>query len=120
MLYFKLMNAQELSSKVNEAINLWAKCGDKLVIAIDGYTGVGKTTLLNNLVNLNPDIIAVNWTTLFYREKFFLVNLRKQKTSLKYLKWKFAITKNWKIFCRILEIQILFIKCTPMTVFLEK
>lgn len=54
------MNQEELSEKANEAINAWASDSDKLIIAIDGYTGVGKTTLLDNLVKLNPDILAVN------------------------------------------------------------
>lgn len=54
------MTQQELSQQCNEAIITWAKGVPKLVVAIDGYTGIGKTTLLNSLVILNPDIIAVN------------------------------------------------------------
>lgn len=55
------MNQEELSIKVNEVIALWAyERTSKLVVAIDGYTGIGKTTLLNNLTKLNSDIIAVN------------------------------------------------------------
>lgn len=54
------MTPQEVAKKANEAITLWAKEKDKLVVAIDGYTGIGKTTLLNNLANLNPDVLPVN------------------------------------------------------------
>lgn len=54
------MNLQELSEKANKAITLWAKDADKIVVAIDGYTGIGKTTLLLNLAKLNPDIIPVH------------------------------------------------------------
>jgi len=54
------MNQQELSEKANKAITLWASGLDKLIVAIDGYTGIGKTTLLDNLVKLNPDILAVH------------------------------------------------------------
>ncbi len=54
------MTPQELAQKCNEAITIWAKEKPKLVVAIDGYTGIGKTTLLNSLVILNSDIIAVN------------------------------------------------------------
>jgi len=48
------------TQQVNKIIVGWAKEKSKLVVAIDGYTGIGKTTLLNNLVELNPDIVAVN------------------------------------------------------------
>jgi uridine kinase len=55
------MNQEELSKKANDAITNWSKKNpDKLVVAIDGYTGIGKTTLLNNLAKINPNIIAVN------------------------------------------------------------
>ena len=48
---------QQASEKIKE----WAKGTDKLVVGIDGYAGVGKTTLLDNLVKLNPDIVPVHW-----------------------------------------------------------
>ncbi len=54
------MNPEELAEKVNKAITNWSKNQDKLVVAIDGYTGIGKTTLLNNLLSINPDILAVH------------------------------------------------------------
>lgn len=54
------MNQQELVQQVNVAIKKWLQETDKLVVAIDGYTGIGKTTLLNNLVSINSDIVAVN------------------------------------------------------------
>ena len=54
------MTQQELAQKSNEAITTWSKDTSKTVVAIDGYTGIGKTTLLNNLASLNPDILAVN------------------------------------------------------------
>lgn len=50
----------KLAQKANEQILAWAKGKSKLTIAIDGYTGVGKTTLLENLVKLNPDILPVH------------------------------------------------------------
>lgn len=45
---------------INQAITKWSKEKTKLVVAIDGYTGVGKTTLLDALAKRNPDILAVN------------------------------------------------------------
>lgn len=51
---------KSLAKQVNKIIVEWAKENQKIVVAIDGYTGIGKTTLLNNLVELNSDIVAVN------------------------------------------------------------
>lgn len=50
-----------LARQADEKIKEWASGKTKLVVAIDGYTGVGKTTLLDNLVKLNPDIVPVHW-----------------------------------------------------------
>lgn len=58
--YIKCMNPKELAQEVNKALESWSKDTDKLVVAIDGYTGVGKTTLLKNLVELNPEVLPVN------------------------------------------------------------
>lgn len=50
----------ETPDQINKAINKWRKTYHKLVVGIDGYTGVGKTTLLNKLSKLNKDILPVN------------------------------------------------------------
>jgi uridine kinase len=73
------MNAQELAKQVNEAIAEWSQHSNKLIIAIDGYTGIGKTTLLNSLVALNLDILPVNRDDFLFsrkimEEKFAKVN----------------------------------------------
>lgn len=54
------MNQKQLAQKANRKIVEWSKNKDKLVVAIDGYTGVGKTTLLSNLAAMNSDILPVN------------------------------------------------------------
>lgn len=49
-----------IPTKIEENLNKWLEGKDKIVVAIDGYTGIGKTTLLNNLASRNPDILPVN------------------------------------------------------------
>ena len=51
---------EDLVEKLNSHIVKWAESAHKLVVAIDGYTGIGKTTLLKNLAALNKDILPVN------------------------------------------------------------
>src|ERR1700741_4735698 len=50
----------QIAKKAHQAILSWAKHKEKLVVGIDGYTGIGKTTLINNLAKLNPEILVVN------------------------------------------------------------
>ncbi len=52
--------AKNIARKADEKIIGWAKENPKLVVAVDGYTGVGKSTLLKNLIELNPDILEVS------------------------------------------------------------
>jgi len=73
------MDPQKIAEKVNDAINDWVKDASKLVVAIDGYTGIGKTTLLNYLASINPDILPVNRDDfLFSRE---IVKEKLSKTN---------------------------------------
>jgi uridine kinase len=50
----------DIAERVNNQVVEWAKHAHKLVVAIDGYTGIGKTTLLNNLAKLNNSILPVS------------------------------------------------------------
>lgn len=52
------------TKKILNEINNRAKDKKKLVVGIDGYSGIGKTTLLDNLVKSNKDILPV------YRDDF--------------------------------------------------
>ncbi len=77
------MTPQELAEKCNEAIITWSKDVSKLVVAIDGYTGIGKTTLLNSLVGLNPDIIPVNRDDFLFPKEMIKEKLAKAEDRSK-------------------------------------
>src|SRR3989344_4550616 len=72
------MKLEELVQEANQKIKEWATSKDKLVVAIDGYTGVGKTTLLENLVKLNPDILLVHWDDFLMSDKEFEEKLKNE------------------------------------------
>src|SRR5947209_7217479 len=55
------MNAQILAKTVNKCIKRWSRARTKLVVAIDGHPGVGKTTLLKNLARHNNDVLSIHW-----------------------------------------------------------
>lgn len=46
--------------RANQAISEWSDNTDRLVVGIDGYPGVGKTSLVADLAKLNPKILAVS------------------------------------------------------------
>lgn len=52
------MNKNQIQ-QVEQKITEYSKRHQKLVIGIDGYSGIGKTTLLNKLVENNKNIIPV-------------------------------------------------------------
>ncbi|MBI4708812.1 MAG: hypothetical protein HY764_01250 [Candidatus Portnoybacteria bacterium] len=54
------MTIQEISGTTDEKLKEWISGKEKLVVGIDGYTGVGKTTILNELVAINKNVLAVN------------------------------------------------------------
>ncbi|OGE25482.1 hypothetical protein A2780_03890 [Candidatus Daviesbacteria bacterium RIFCSPHIGHO2_01_FULL_41_45] len=54
------MTIQEAVQQINFKLEEWGSSTNKLVVGIDGYTGVGKTTVLNQLAILNENILAVN------------------------------------------------------------
>lgn len=62
---------EELVRQANEKIQEWSKNRAKLVVAIDGYTGVGKTTLSDNLVKMNSDILPVHQDDFLMPDKVF-------------------------------------------------
>ncbi len=50
---------ESLAKQADEKIRVWARETPKLIVAVDGYTGVGKTTLINELQKFNPNIVHV-------------------------------------------------------------
>lgn len=92
------MTPQKLVDQVNRAIVLWAKGKDKLVVAIDGYTGVGKTTLLNNLLKLNPDIVSVNRDDFIIQREIFKEKLAKADDKSKVFEFEVCDQKKLENF----------------------
>jgi len=89
------MNLQELAGEINKALEDWSKNKDKLVVAIDGYTGVGKTTIIKELEKINFDIVIVHRDDLLL-DRQTIENLLSN-TEDKSLVWELRVTDNEKI-----------------------
>ena len=88
------MNKKKLN-KINSQIKLWSKTKPKLIIAIDGYTGVGKTTLLKNLHSINKDILVVHRDDFLIPRNKLQALLKKAKDKSKV--FELEICDNKKI-----------------------
>jgi len=77
------MTLQELAQRANKEINLWAQDTDKLIVAIDGYAGIGKTTLLREITNFNSNVVAVNWDDFIIPREIFREKLTKAEDRSK-------------------------------------
>jgi len=89
------MDSQKAAEIANEKIKEWAKDVPKLVIGLDGYTGVGKTTLLNNLIATNPEILAVNRDDFLFTRP--VVKEKLAKAEDKSVVFELEITNDQKL-----------------------
>ena len=55
-----MINSEKISKKINKKIKMWLKDHSKLVIAIDGYAGSGKTTIANFIGKHNSNTLIVH------------------------------------------------------------
>lgn len=86
---YDLNMTQKQVKQLNKVINNWSVTSDKLIVGIDGYTGVGKTTLLKELSKLNKNILPVN------RDDFQIPRFKFRK-----------IYKNVKDRSRVFELEM--------------
>lgn len=55
----KMKMKNDLAQTANLAMSEWSRQMDKLVVGIDGYPGVGKSTLASELLKINHNILLV-------------------------------------------------------------
>jgi len=46
--------------EINKIIQSWSKENPKLVVALDGYSGVGKTTIANEIEKMNSNVLIIH------------------------------------------------------------
>lgn len=55
-----MLKSELIAKKINKKIKTWSKNQAKLVVAIDGYAGSGKTTVADFIAKQNSDVLAVH------------------------------------------------------------
>jgi uridine kinase len=54
------MTSEQVAQDIDNHITKWQREKNRLIVAIDGYSGSGKTTVLNYLARQNSSILAVH------------------------------------------------------------
>jgi len=69
-------STNHLAFEINSTIQSWSKENPRLIVALDGYTGVGKTTISNEIEKINSNILVIHQDD-FLISKLDLENLLK-------------------------------------------
>jgi len=55
-----MLKSELIARKINKEIKIWSKNHTKLIVAIDGYAGSGKTTIADFIAKQNSDVLVVH------------------------------------------------------------
>jgi len=55
-----MIKSEYIAKNINDKIGGWSKNRAKLIVAIDGYAGSGKTTVVDFIAKQNPNVLAVH------------------------------------------------------------
>ncbi len=55
-----MIKSERIAKKINRKIQVWTKDHAKLVVAIDGYAGSGKTTVADFIARQNPEVLVIH------------------------------------------------------------
>lgn len=84
-----MIKSELIAKKINEKIKSWLKDQAKLVVAIDGYAGSGKTTVADFVAKQNPDALAVHLDD-------FIKHWKDRKQMIEHAKDKSQVFEyNW-------------------------
>ena len=81
------MITQKHISQVVDSINEWRKEKHKIIIGIDGYSGVGKTTLLKGVNDEIDDVLIVHRDDFIIERRDFDEKFQKSKDKVRTLEY---------------------------------
>jgi uridine kinase len=55
-----MLKSERIAKKINKQLQVWGKNQTKLIVAIDGYAGSGKTTISDYIAKQNADVLVVH------------------------------------------------------------
>src|SRR3972149_11978202 len=55
-----MIRSERIAKKINAKIQVWVKGQTKLIVAVDGYAGSGKTTVADFIAKQNKDVLMIH------------------------------------------------------------
>jgi len=84
-----MFRSERIAKKINKKIHVWTKDHIKLIVAIDGYAGSGKTTVTNFIAKQNHDVLPVHLDDFIYhwKDRKKMINKAKNKSQVFEYSW---------------------------------
>lgn len=84
-----MIRSERIAKKINEKIQVWAKDHAKLIVAIDGYAGSGKTTVSDFIAKHNPDALTVHLDDFVdhWKDRKRMIDQAKNKSQVFEYNW---------------------------------
>lgn len=84
-----MLISEHIAKKINEKIKSWLKDQAKLVVAIDGYAGAGKTTVADFIAKENIDALVVHLDDFIHhwKDRKTMIDKAKDKSKVFEYSW---------------------------------
>lgn len=84
-----MIKSERIAKKINKKIKSWLDDHAKLVVAIDGYAGSGKTTVADFIAKENPDALVVHLDDFIYhwKDRKRMIDQAKDKSKVFEYSW---------------------------------
>lgn len=84
-----MIKSERIARKINRSIKVWSKDHAKLVVAIDGYAGSGKTTIADFIAKQNSDVLVVHFDDFVHhwKKRKRLIEKAKDKAQVFERSW---------------------------------
>ncbi len=84
-----MIRSERIAKKINEHIKVWSKDHAKLIVAIDGYAGSGKTTVADFIAKQNLDVLGVHLDDFInhWKDRKRMIETAKDKSKVFEYNW---------------------------------
>ena len=84
-----MIKSERIAKKINEKIRAWAKGHAKLIVAVDGYAGSGKTTVADFIAKQNSDVLMIRLDDFIHhwKDRKRMIEKAKDKSQVFEFNW---------------------------------
>src|SRR3989338_4595038 len=84
-----MIKSERIAKKINEKIRAWAKGHAKLIVAVDGYAGSGKTPVADFIAKQNKDVLMVHLDDFIHhwKDRKRMIEKAKDKSQVFEYNW---------------------------------